>query len=1287
MDARQLISLYTCTNPDCNGIFPESVEGCPKCGWKVKFVDLSSYVSKPKKEKTDQEWIEGIYENEELWLQKAFEEFPSVVAHEYWRLRELCRHNQPYGVLFQIRDLIEATLKYQILSVCAWASHMQVPRFREEVGSSIAVPGMVLGKWVMLGRKIEHFFGREEIRRGDRRYHMPSELWQSLKLILSSYEDAKVVNWRNEHIGHGALGFSQDAAFRDDVEKMLAYFKTLFGKLQKNYSAQELFIGRQSLRGKDRARNLELPLEHEPLSLRLTMSGVFFSVEPYMSEVEGGIYFFDNQKSRMLSQMLCYPIGRRENRLETYFSELFDLCPMIQTGIAVDGRFISWREEELIDSLGAQTAFVEPKHLTLWLRGALREHQKGVFLLKMCRGTGKSTYSEKLSLLGEKPVELSDDLDVRTYHIVRTQMITARDFERHIEHLWTKRDVGGVDWTRAQHISEYRAQGSAPAQALSLFLGQCLEFTRARRRRERILMVIDGLDEIVDEQIWCYLPAAQQLPDGVYVLLTSRDPEQEGQELPERIVRHIKNVRPTRQLSVRLESKENNAFLKMYLMSAKLDGLSDGQQQELIRQAGYRVLYFGMLCRLVQAGEEVRLLSSPEKLVTGYLNVLQNYYGEKESMRLRELLSILCTLGCCEPLSLKEIATLAGNGEVTIDLASKISDLTPLLKVDRGFKADSVRREGMNRYSLANSGLVKGMRSQLPESIAIAKGLIKTSLVVSADAVASGSAILERVGGEIDENAAALLVLAHMEDLLQHALPEEDKHRIVKLSDYVGVKEAGTILRFIEWAESMPGEEALTDERKNSALRSMHRMAKFSQPQSAWVKLDLEVLLDMQARDMLYAEWSVDAANHMAQCGQLDEALLYLQNCLVFIQEQMDDGNAIYSQSDLSVICDGYAEICVRNARWAQCAQFCERHWWSINRFYFLHKSLVNLGRGIDEQIVKVITTGWLAYLRENKQPINDERLEACYPFVRLFRERIAGWHREGRHEEAGLLSHALADVLLGGWEAIMDQEYNTRWIWTGFGMSYAGEALHKGFERVCQRLHEAGKEEIVRAIIEIFKEQIDPWLELDERTSLWAVCDLFERFGFDDDAIELLQNRMLRGEYDRGDVLFRLARLYRDNGRFEQALETMEQILAPGDDSGKGMSPAQLQLTAEILDELGREREAEAYRRLATRAYMTGAQGILRKWKASELKRNRVSTRFEMDHMVNLFLTAVEQHILLDEWGDAAKAFQMLRHCGWPTPEKERERMSGLSAKLAKYRTDLKHYREARQIDRSEYR
>lgn len=1237
------ICIYRCSQ--CGYWQKEKADSCPQCR-RDAMLPIVFQIPAQEKPKTDEEWIRGIRDNDKLWYKPAFADFPSIIAHEYWRLYELCEQNQPYGVLFQIRDLIEVTFKYQILVICAWACEAEVPSFGETIAPKLTMEKMTLGKWFSFGTELRKFFKRDEISRGDKRYHVPSPLWRNLEKLVKSYNSDHILNWRNERIGHGALGFSQEKVFREDIERLLEYFSNLFEGLKDGFGAQEMFIGDLLLKGKDFARNLPLSAQHAPLSVRVANSDVSFSVEPYMKEIERGIYFFDNQKAKTLSQMLSYPSGQRKERHEEYFSRLFEKRPLARTGVSVDSVNMSTEEELIIDRMAVKSDFVEPKHVTQWLKSAVSGSKKGVFLLKMCRGTGKSTYAEKLSRLGEKPLVLAKNLDVRTYHIVRTQMITACDFERHIEYLWTLRDAAGIDWTRAKRISDYRREGLTPSQALARFLNQCRAFTEERRGRQRVMLVVDGLDEIANREIWEYFRDGEQLCEGVYILLTSRDPEQED-NLPQEVVSNLSRLRVTRSLSVGLGSQENRAFLKACFADDPFKNLSDEEKEKLMQLAGYRVLYLDMLCKLWQAGYSVEKVASSSMIAAGFLDLLEQNYGNKESARLRELLSVLCTLGQFEPLSLRELACLTGDGCVVIDLLIRMNHISPLLKLERGYTAGRSRHAGKNRYSPANDELADSVKRRIAEAADVQSQIVLNALIFSrevGDGVESGDGLTCCDDGEI---AATLLVLAHVDRLAQSVLFDGDGGILLN-GERLDLNGARKAMRFIEAAKGLPDEEYLTQERKEAALLSLHRLFEAARQDEKWLELDKWALMKLLEWDSVHSSLCVDMAKWMDEHGQPDQALDFLLDCVDCLEAYCQEETLIFWAA--SEIGRAYAQICVNRARWETCLALQTRLP-TIDLDRFVHKSHVELGDGIEEELLLELAR---AFQKETR--MGD--LHACYPFINMFRQRADALLLGGRDEEARMLQNALADLLLDGWQEIQvgPDTDDVGVYWIGYAVqSEASFGEYEGpyarmtgsFDRVCKKMRVAGKSWIVREIVDIFKEQVDRCLENGSSLHLIPVADLYEENNCKAYALELLRDRMLRmDDYDRVDVLRRIAAIHTAEGRRDLALAAADRAFAVIGEGDRRELARMYRARADILRELERREEADESLEAAAETYLFAAEQILLKLKNKQLNEKRIGTTFALSDMLCCFAEAAECFALRGRGQKARAVLDRMTRC-----------------------------------------
>ncbi|MBQ6024116.1 MAG: tetratricopeptide repeat protein [Lachnospiraceae bacterium] len=671
-------------------------------------------------------WLLKIADDEDKWALDVENTFPAVLAYEYKCLKEYCKKEEPFAVLLSIKDNFEALLKFEVLLAYAWAVKNTNDAFKAGTISSIATPNLTFGAWIKLASIIVRDLKKVNLQLPD---IIPLD---SLRKI---YIEEKIVNWRNANIGHGAMAIVTDEEFREDIHDKILLLKEIYDNYGHEFEAQKIYLKDDinedldfSLMGADRARGLE---HTGKVYFRGEGTGLDFSVDPFLvirkHQVNGyGIYFFDNQRTKSLTHFLAYAEGRKTSENVAFFEQLrkqLDTTGKINPGAIADERDLTPEEIRELDMLQMSHEFVNPRHLVNWLTNCIKKYAKGIFLLQMDRGTGKSIFTEKLNSLTEKALVITDDMEVRTYHISSTQSAGMGYFRSEIEELW-RRDYEGNTITRLDGISELEKAGKSPAEALCGYLNQVLDYIKRRRNKSRVLMVLDGLDEIPGEDLWKFIPKVNMLNEGMYFLLTSRNPKTEN--LPAETSLRINELEITDRYCPERQGEDNIGFLKDYMENIKLvEHKRSDTVQRLIALSDYRALELGLLCRLAENGMKISDLPDSSKVVSVYLKILEKRYGEKESIGFREVLAILCTLGSYEGLTLKTLGLLTRENGITLRLVGMISDLSPMLKVERGTKG--------NLYMVANPGLAKELQNQIPETEDVVRGIIDLTMALIDD--------------------------------------------------------------------------------------------------------------------------------------------------------------------------------------------------------------------------------------------------------------------------------------------------------------------------------------------------------------------------------------------------------------------------------------------------------------------------------------------------------------------------------------------------------------------------
>ena len=742
MKKNDSIIQIKCKNKKChfhtNFIpWPETIpfKPCQLCGFEMELVEGAEDTSG---------WLMKISADKKMWCREVEKKFPAVLAYEYRSLREYCRKEEPYAVLLSIKDNFEALLKFEVLLAYAWIAENTSEEFMTNTVSLLMTPNLSLGAWLVLASAIVKNLKEANIQ-------LPDII--PLNAIRKKYIEEKIVNWRNTYIGHGAMGMETDEVFKLDIQAKILILKDIYTNFISKFKAQRLYLK------PDNEKRKELPLMGADLARGLESGGTVyfraedmpleFNVDPFLvirkHQSKGfGIYFFDNQRTRSLTHFLAYADGKRTTESVAYFERLIRQMDArnIKPERTADEKNLTPEELHELDMLFMNHAFVKPRHLVNWLEECLDKHEKGVFLLQMNRGTGKSIFTERLSSLTENPIRVADDVDVRTYHISAMQTAGINYFQSEIEELW-RREFDGKGIARMTSISQIEKEGKKPAEALCNCLEQVLEYSKRNRGKSRILMVLDGLDEIPGDEIWSYIPTESMMKRGIYFLLTSRDPKTEL--LPEHTSYKIMSLSVTEKYCPKRKDKDNVKFLTEYIENTGLKGkISLLDTQKLLSMSDYRVLGLGMLCRLVENGMNIEELPDSNKAVSVYLQTLEKRYGEKEAIKFREPLAILCTLGSYEGVTLKTLASLIGENGITLRLIGMIRDLSPMLKTGRG--------KNGNLYMIANPGLANELEKQIPETEDIVKGIISLTFALIDDG--------NYKEAEIDETVVHIVELA-----------------------------------------------------------------------------------------------------------------------------------------------------------------------------------------------------------------------------------------------------------------------------------------------------------------------------------------------------------------------------------------------------------------------------------------------------------------------------------------------------------------------------------------------
>lgn len=630
-----------------------------------------------------------LCDNEQLWFKPAFEASTSVIAHEYSRLYQLLKDGQSFGAMLQIKDLMEVLLKFPVL-ICV--SHIYSLRERSDQENKVLVAmlekPLSLGDWERIGGLLSNLDST------------PQTLKQVLDRTLKLFRDEQIVKWRNEQLGHGALSFDIDEEFRKDIMEKLEALKTYFKETLEFDKHIHLYLkeggNEYRLSGEKAMSHIEKDTSDILVRLNDQLTVPLF---PFILNSESSIYFFDTHYSNKDKTMvLDYTKGKK--KIHEKVNELIkgtrrELDFMIPKGSSVDDETYSSIESEILNKIGEVKDFQSPSYLINDLATAMEKHPKGLFLIQMERGTGKTTFSRALDELSlNKYQKKLLNCSVRAYYINDSFSYKMNHFSLGVHDILRKKDKEGKDTISG--IEGVSSNSTDKKRDFAEMVNKFLEAHRRHLHKDKLLLVIDGMDEIPGqeekESIFDFIPDETMLYEGVYILLTSRI----NKELSSFSKDNLGKFTFTEQFIYTRDHVQNRDVLISYLQKELLSNGKVTQEHEqmfdeLIEKAENRFLYLKAIKELLvtyKGDIKVKDLPRGSELFNFYLDKLHGMYGKKFYENLLRILFIVSR--AFESLTFREISYLSGEEKPTFTFLAYLLDLRIFLKVDRSYRGNLI---------------------------------------------------------------------------------------------------------------------------------------------------------------------------------------------------------------------------------------------------------------------------------------------------------------------------------------------------------------------------------------------------------------------------------------------------------------------------------------------------------------------------------------------------------------------------------------------------------------------
>lgn len=632
------------------------------------------------------EWLRQLGKDDSLWPKNNHDCNPSVINFEYDVLREMAEKGNLYGCVLQIKDVFELVMKIPCVMGIIIMMHNgdeNNETYQKVLGLALGKP-MAIGDWNTMAALL--FKEKDSFR-------LPASLAKILKETRSLFNrnfqpQRNIMSWRNETIGHGALRFEDDPSYEPEITSILEmlkkYFGTSLGRLYEN-----LYVESEGFR----LTGDQLSLQKEA-ELRLFAEGEFYPIGEFITLHDLTCFFFNSYYSdKKKAQFSSFIGGRAILERNEYIETLRARLNRLQLGGHSFAQKLTTRgEEKMLELLSQPDEYFKPDGLLEKLNDQMEKLGKGVIMIQMERGTGKSAFANRMSSLHHKKPLIADSFS-RIYHLANASLRTVRDFSASVQ-LSFQRFYNPDDdlYFTEEEIPSFDPESADPSESLAGFLNAYHDLYA----KDRTILVLDGIDELTSKtkKILGCIPKREMLEEGVFVILLSRF-EDEKTVLPgSRVCIKEAVSKADGLIGIRRNDPDNIKVMEAYIRK-KLPLCED--TASLIEKADHRFLY---LRAYVMTGDKADLDSDNETdFYQSFLEYLFSFYGQAGQNQIRELLAMFALF---PGITLEEIMKYLNMPSLTYTVIGILNDLMPLLNVQRDPKGNQYMQadEAYDRYVL-----------------------------------------------------------------------------------------------------------------------------------------------------------------------------------------------------------------------------------------------------------------------------------------------------------------------------------------------------------------------------------------------------------------------------------------------------------------------------------------------------------------------------------------------------------------------------------------------------------
>lgn len=661
---------------------------------KNQFICMSCFSTYSREQLSNNlKWTEVVIKDKEAWFFcKAFEEYPFVIAHEYWRVCDLLEQGQTYGALMQIKDIFEVILKFYVLVAASEIfskENADINNNEKNILVKLIDKRLSLGDWKSIGDQL-----------GNKKIRVNRTIKKVLNEVVKIYNDSSLVAWRNETIGHGALGFDSSREFIEKFKEHLIILKDHFYNNYDSYSQIALKgvtdDGYKDLMGKNALYTNDIICNRFEI---IVNNHIVIELIPYIMLIDKGMYFFDSYDYfDEITYYLNYPEGKKNQGIEDIKCEIIRKYEFMDKSYkltlsnsdnSAESKVYFEEEEKILEGIMISKYMLPPTYLIDKVNEIFKQKEKGVILLQMESGMGKTTFATFLDELNSYRDNSSlENFIIKSYYINDINNYRVDDFERKVIDILRSYKSNKTFKTIKVGFPIFRNDENNKAEEFARVLKKFKEIYMQVNNRgieEKLVFIIDGLDEIPNKEdisIFNYIPTDDMLDEGIYVILTCRTNNEISNSLflrdkMDELLIKVGNSR----IEITNIDKKYEEVLKEYIYKFILNDKNDKDLIEnLLSISQRKFLYLKLLREIYNFEENFNSIHAGEDLLEYYINRVGRVHGKYYKQFISTLLIVSLSE---EPLTTKELSYFLNENEITFKFLAYLSDLKPMLKSER----------------------------------------------------------------------------------------------------------------------------------------------------------------------------------------------------------------------------------------------------------------------------------------------------------------------------------------------------------------------------------------------------------------------------------------------------------------------------------------------------------------------------------------------------------------------------------------------------------------------------